>query len=725
MTTNTPSAQTERTSVITIHVPSTLKWQPQVAQQLLVSWFALSEPLSLIIRATANSIEWQVETWRKQEAALKQTLYGFYPSVQIKANPKPSPPIGFRLYHFKAHSSFIAPLLTIQEFPQIDPLSGVVSAIGTLQKNEILIYELRLYPTREKYYELGEQLLKALIAQAEADKKTKELPRYGLRQQQLAISKLDAPLKEVEFAVKIKTDTKERSEELIGLLKPALAIYESEGLNQLVPAYKPSLDLVLTASEVAAMWHLPSEQCKNSRIKWARGASAPLPQYAGGNNEQIVLGVNDFQGSSQVASLAYRDRISHVNLLGGTGVGKSTSMHHMIHQDILAGKSIGVIDPHGNLVQNILRSSIPKEREKDVVLLDVRDTEYPIGLNLLKAPANVSREEVASQTVSVIRKIFADYWSPTRMETALYAALTTLMSVEDSTIIDVPRLFHDSDFRSRFYTENTDPMALQYWRYQFEPASWNQRNEIANPIMHRLSKFYANPALRNMVCQTTCLDFAAMLDQNPIFLANLGGMPDVEAETLGALLISKLQIAGMSRGAVDENDIVPFYLYIDEVQNFITTSLPALFSGARKYGLSLVVANQYLHQLEGETLESILGNVGTSIIFQVGPKDAAAVAPYVKPYFSNSDLESMGRFRAVIKTLNNAESMPAFNVQTYAPLLPNDDAEEQVERIKAYSRAKYGRRREDVERELNKRLLASQQAGSEAVGDEEGDSYLG
>jgi hypothetical protein len=245
--------------------------------------------------------------------------------------------------------------------------------------------------------------------------------------------------------------------------------------------------------------------------------------------------------------------------------------------------------------------------------------------------------------------------------------------------------------------------------------------------MHRLSKFYSDITLRNIVCQPSCLDFVDLIDNNKILLVNLGGMVDVEAETLGALLISRLQIAGMSRIRLGKQSRDSFYLYIDEVQNFSTTSLPVLFSGARQYGLSMVVANQYLHQLEGETLEAVLGNVGTSIVFRVGPRDASVIAPYMKPRFTNNDLENMGRFKAVIKMQDNAEAVPPFNIQTYAPLPTYPDADERIERIKAYSREKYSRKREEVELEINRRMLANRLVNSDAEADKEAgeESYLG
>lgn len=696
--------------VIDIHLPSSTPWQPGIAEQLMISLFSMHEPMSLVINATAQSITWYIEVPRKKADTVKQLVFGIYPQAIINIRPKNSTAVGMTQFSFQTDEPFIYPLKLANELSELDPLAALTSALGTLEKGECLIYELRLRTVREEYRELGRKLFG-------------ELPKDDPRRNK-AESKLPALLKEVELVAKIKAADSKRAYKLIDNVQPTLAVFDNVGFNSLKHAQKDAYNLILSAQEVAALWHLPTEQCQNPRIKWAHGASAPSPQFVFNDDEYVVLGRNAFQTNIQEVKLTYKDRVDHVNILGSTRVGKSTLMHRMIHQDILAGKSVGVIDPHGSLVEEILRSSIPYSREKDVILLDINDTDYPIGFNLLNVPPNMTKEEVAFQTASAIRNMFDDSWSEGRMETVLKYALGTLMTDPNATIMDVPRFLHDSDFRTKFYNEKTDPMALQYWRNQYEPARLKGQNEIAAPIVHRLSKFYSSPTLRNIFCQQLTLDISKMLNERSIFLADLGGMSAIEAETFGAMLITKIQIAAMGRSRLKRSNLEPFFLYIDEVQHFVTTSLDKLFSEAGKHGLSLVVANQYLRQLRGETLEAVLGNAGTNIFFRLGDRDAPAIAPFVKPHFASSDLQSMGRFKAVVKMKINADYVPAFNIQTF-PTFPNyKDAEFRKERIRAHSRAQYAQKRQDVEREIKKRLLADESISLDFEGDEVEDNFI-
>lgn len=700
--------QVNKTEVLEIYAPTSSPWQPKIAERLMISIFSIYEPLSLLMNANAQAITWRIEVPQKKADTLRQILFGIYPQATINNKPKTSSAVGMTQFSFQVGLPFVHPLMFASELSELDPLAAVTSAFGILKESEQIVYELRLRTMRQEYRELG---LKLLQEQPIIDVKGK-----------LIENKI---LKEVEFMVKIKAPDSERAYELIGMVQPALAVFNAEGFNFLTPAQKEAYNLVLTAEEVAALWHLPTEQCGNPRIKWALQASAPAPQFVFNDDEYVVLGRNAFQTNTQEVKLSYKDRVDHVNILGSTRVGKSTLMHRMIQQDILAGKGVGVIDPHGSLIEDILCSSIPYNREKDVILLDINDTDYPIGFNLLNVPPNMTKEEVAFQTASAIRNMFDDSWSEGRMETVLKYALGTLMTDPNATIMDVPRFLHDSDFRTKFYNEITDPMALQYWRNQYEPARLKGQNEIAAPIVNRLSKFYSSRTLRNIFCQQLTLDISKMLNERSIFLADLGGMSAIEAETFGAMLITKIQIAAMGRSRLKRSNLEPFFLYIDEVQNFVTTSLDKLFSEAGKHGLSLVVANQYLHQLRGETLEAVMGNAGTNIFFRLGDRDASAIAPFVKPHFASSDLQSMGRFRAVVKMKINAEYVPAFNIHTFPPYPNYKDAEFRKERIRAHSRMQYAQKRQDVEREINKRLPANEKISLDIEGNKIEDNFIG
>ena len=291
------------------------------------------------------------------------------------------------------------------------------------------------------------------------------------------------------------------------------------------------------------------------------------------------------------------------------------------------------------------------------------------------------------------------------MEDALHAALMAATAIDGATIQSIPKLFYNSSYRAHALQSVRDPIALEFWYDEYEPLTAAHQREFARPITHRLRKFYRNDAIRPVVCQPTSLDFGSIIEDRKIFLAKLGGIPDIEAETLGALLVSKFQRAAMSRGAISPDEIPEYYLHIDEVQNFITTSLAQMFSEAGKFGLRLVVANQYLKQLEGATLEAVMGNVGTTIMFRVGPNDAGALAPFVAPVHTKEDLINLDRFQAIVKMQAIGKTMPAFNMSTVEPLAPYKDAAERISRIKQHSRQTYGRKRDDVEAELAERFM--------------------
>ena len=253
------------------------------------------------------------------------------------------------------------------------------------------------------------------------------------------------------------------------------------------------------------------------------------------------------------------------------------------------------------------------------------------------------------------------------------------------------------------------------------------RREIARPISNRIRKFYRNRKIRNVIGQSRSLDFRDIIDNKKIFVANLSGLSDIESETLGALLIYKFQVAAMSRGASSLAAPTDFYLYIDEVQSFITTSLPTAYSESSKYGLRLVTANQYLGQLDGKTLGAVMGNVGSTIIFRVGARDANSLAPFVHPQFDTRDLVNLSRFNAVVKSQFLGETLPAFSMETLPPIFAPSDVEQRLERIRDLSRRNYAQLREVVEAEFEERYGGLRPGPNpQSVSDEDGnEDYFG
>jgi hypothetical protein len=333
-------------------------------------------------------------------------------------------------------------------------------------------------------------------------------------------------------------------------------------------------------------------------------------------------------------------------------------------------------------------------------------------LNFFAHPKGVPKDVVVGHIMGVLKKIFAEHWSPTRMENLLYFALATLVEQEAATVLDIPPLFSDHSFRAQALKAVTDNEVLEFWHRDWEPQSRRAQQEAIGPILNRIRPLYRNRAVRNILCQPTTIDFRKLMDEGGIFLASLAGLEtQIEAETIGALLISQIQMAAMSRADLPKEQRQPFYLAVDELQNFTTSSLSQVLSEARKYGLSLTAANQFLAQLEGDTLDAILGNVGTMILFQVGPQDARRLQLVSQPRFEAMDLLNLGRFETVVKLQWSAgRPYPAFDMRTLPPPEKPATAEARERTLRALSIARHGLERDLVEAMLAPEVHAAEEA---------------
>ena len=439
----------------------------------------------------------------------------------------------------------------------------------------------------------------------------------------------------------------------------------------------------LSIEEAAALWHLPHQGFDSIAIAWTP-TRKPAPALLVSNKEGVLIGHNVYAGGRTPIRLPDKSRETHLNIVGRTGVGKSTLMHNLIHHDIKAGKGVGVVDPHGRLVTDILRESIPDERIDDVVVIDIANEEHPPPLNPLIVPGE--RDYVAvGQVVAVIDKIY-DIRAQ-RAEDAMTAAMLTLWQEKTPTVRDVVKLFTDLEYRARVKGRVEDLVAREFWE-EFEGQPPSVQRDLSRPVIHRMRHFYRNPTLYPMMCYPGTLDFAKLIAEAKIILISLGvdetKVPPAEQQLLGAVLVSQLQMAAMA--PVEKKS--PFSLFIDEVQNFVTTSLDKVLTESRKYGVSLTIANQYLGQLKGAILESVVGTVGATIVFQLGLNDAKLLAPYFKPEFSAEDLINLDLYQTAIKVRSGAgQTLSAFSLETLPPPVgqATGSASEREQRIRERS----------------------------------------
>jgi len=431
------------------------------------------------------------------------------------------------------------------------------------------------------------------------------------------------------------------------------------------------------------------------------------------------IGITNFRDEYQRFGIKTDDRRRHMYLIGKSGTGKTTMMENMIIQDINNGKGVGVIDAHGELVNRLLYF-IPEKRIKDVIYFNPGDIEWPIAFNVIEDVPLEYRHLVVAGLMGVFKKIWPDVWSA-RMEYILNNALLALLEYPNSTLLSINRLLADEDFRRRVMEKVTDPIVKSFWEKEF--ARYNARfaTEAIAPIQNKVGQFISNPLMRNIIGQKEPkIDLREIMDGGKILLANLskGMIGEDNSSLLGALLITKIQLAAMGRVEIPEEERRDFYFYVDEFQNFSTESFATIFAEARKYRLDLILAHQYIAQLNEEVRDSIFGNIGTLVAFRLGPEDAEFLEKYFAPEFTKEDLINLPNYNFYIKLMIDGVLSKGFSAMNIPPSsLPQRSF---IQEIIQYSREQYSAPRQEVEKEIAhwELLDFSSSAKKTKVGDE-------
>ena len=425
-----------------------------------------------------------------------------------------------------------------------------------------------------------------------------------------------------------------------------------------------------------------------------------------------ILGDTDYRGDKVRFGLKEEDKFRHVYIVGKTGTGKSTFISNMIISDMQAGNGVCVLDPHGELVDTIVES-IPSHRINDVILFDISDTEYPIGFNLLQADNEDEKNRIASGVVSTFQKLFDNSRGP-RLEYILRNVVLSIIDYPNATLMHILRMLTDKEFREEVISHVKDPVILKFWNNEFNKRQDRQREEAVGPITNKVGQFLSSRLVRNVFGQPrTRLSFRKAMDEGKIVLVNLskGKIGEDNANMIGSLLVTKLQIDAMARADVAAHLRRPFYLYIDEFQNFATKSFATILSEARKYKLSLVVANQYTSQLDTEIRDAIFGNVGTIVSFTLGYDDAAVMTSQFKELVSTNDLISLPKYTAYTRLMIDGISSDPFSMTTLPPYAAEGNVE-YIEKIRRQSRQRYAMERGQLESLLsawNKKTFSAQE----------------
>lgn len=585
---------------------------------------------------------------------------------------------------------------TLRQFTKLDPdpLGVILSAMDHLERREWALLQILFQPAQQPW--------------AETLRESLQNPYSGkLWFQDLTPRQLDEKFSTPLFAVTIRlaARTGEIYRHLQGWAEQFAAppqgfdyLLEDDEASDLASAvlyrttYRPGM--LLNVSELASLVHLPGESVVSERLRRVKTRTRPAPKVQNFGSS-VLLGENIHRGVTQPAHISAEMRPRHCYLAGASGTGKSTLLLNMILQDINAGHGVGVLDPHGDLIHDVLRR-IPEHRIDDVILFDPADDQFPFALNILEAQDETERERIVAETIMSLERYFPAAWGPRLERILTFTLYTVLDAIPGATLADVERMLIDPKFREDVILKTKNPHYVDFWNKQFAFLPKNSYDSVLN----KLSVFLLNRTVRNIICQRrSAIDFDDVLNDGKILLANLstGLLTEKIAGTLGSFMVTKIVNAAFRRSRLPEAERRPWYLYVDEFQNFMNLSIgfERILAEARKYNLVLAgLANQYVNQISTPVRQSIFGNVGTLVVFRLGIDDAQLVSRELG-LFTADEILNLGVGEAFVRS---GTSAGAFNLQTYAkPELTDHDP---TVCIQSLTRTRYATPLGKVEAEL-------------------------
>lgn len=684
--------------------PETLIVKGELASRLIASIGKIGDRIGFEVLGTSEDVSVQLACASPLKREVANSLRAYCPEVKVREE------VASLMGAWEASGDYFASCclvpeervfraLRIERKLDVDPLIEIVGRLDDLNEGELGLVQILFEPARARW---GEELLGFVKAIDDADR---VLP--------LIQEKFSEPLFAVVVRVAALARDADRSKEIAtGLAGAVQAVTRSEA-NELtsVPSGADDIDVealdvldresrrsgaLVSLSELATLVHVPSASVRASRLLRQSGRTKAAPGIAIGH--ALVLGTNEHDGDIRVASLSPDQRVRHIYAIGASGTGKSTLLLSMIAQDIAAGSGFAVLDPHGDLVEDIL-ARIPSGRAGDVILFDPADEAFPIGFNILSAHSELERTLLASDLVAVFRRLSTTF-GDVMVNVLGNAVLAFLESSEGGTLIDLRDFLIDPAFRAKVLRTVKDREVISYWQREFPLL----KGVPHAPVLTRLNTFLRPKLVRRMVAQKTDrLDFRRIIDSRTIFLAKLsqGAIGEENAHLLGSLLVSKVSQAAMSRQNIEHAKREPYVLYIDEFHHFVTPSIASILSGARKYGLGLVLAHQESRQLRSKSEDvasAVLANAATRVVFRVGEHDAKSLAEGFS-FFEPKDLQSLDVGQAIAR-IDRADF--DFNLSNQRP--EPIDARVATERRSAVvtaSRSRYAAPREDVDAVLD------------------------
>jgi len=705
------------------------------AEQMLASLFSVKkkggilgflkpqEHISFEIVARKEDIRFYVSMPDKLRDLVEKQIHGAYPGAEVKEVDEYSVfsdhgKVAFASLKLKNASFY--PIQVYKDLP-VDPLSSITAAMAKMTENEGAVLQILVSPADSKWQRAGRTYI-AKTKKTEADPETAEYKVDPKTYEEIE-NKCSKPGFETTIRVVVSSTTKEAAEAHLSNLVSVFSQFSSDHnsfiktkvklkkmfMIDFIYRYQPLVrsKSVLSVEELATVYHFPNKSVETPHIYWLRAKRAPAPAMV--PKEGLYLGKSVYRGITRQVHISDDDRLRHIYVIGKTGVGKSELLADLIMQDIRAGKGVCFIDPH-DTVERILEM-IPPERAEDVIYFNPSDTDRPMGLNMLEARTEEEKHFVVTSIVGLMYKLYDPHKTGIigpRFEHAIRNAMLTVMSEEGNTFVEVVRCLTDSRYVQELLPKVQDPIVRRYWTDQIAQTSDFHKSEVLDYIVSKFGRFVTNKMMRNIIGQSeSAFNFKKVMDEGKILLINLakGRIGEENSNFLGLILVPKILIGAMSRQDIPEEKRRPFYLYVDEFQNFATPDFAQILSEARKFGLALTVANQFIGQMEEEVKNAIFGNVGTLLAFRVGVTDANYLQHEYQPTFNETDLINIERFNTYVKTIVDNEPAPPFSMDLTKDMVKMKAlrSKKMAEMVRQLSRLKYARDKSVVEAEVIKR----------------------
>ena len=675
-------------TTLLLKLPRNTEVTPEAAQTFLsaltqinsVSFFqrltgTRPQPLALEIALINQQIRFQITCDTELVPFVSTQIQSNYPLVIIEKTTDSISGQNLSVVSLKLKQGSYYPIATYPAFTDIDPLASLLSVLSKSSPDQTAIVQYTLQAAGSSWQAAG-------AAYAEKGRKNED-GSYSPRSDQTIIKeKISYP--GFKFSLRVAANTKETLKELTS----AFGVFtradgnsfsskksffgKKDGYKDLLER-KVSDNQILNIVELATIWHLPSDKIKTPTIAWGTSVLSEPPEnlptalYATDEDKQHVnfFAKTVFKNKDTIFGIKDIDRRRHIWTIGKTGTGKSTLIANMAIDDLKKGRGLAVIDPHGDLCE-ILLDYVPKSRINDVIYFNPADKDFPIVINPLEVTNKEEAELVVSGIVSIFNKIFGFSWGP-RLEYILRTSLLTLSDVPNTTLKDIPLLLTNQSYRNQIVGKITEPTLKSFWVDEFDKMPPNLQKEAISPILNKVGQFVTSPLIRTVIGHPkSTIKLDDVMNEGKILFANLsqGRLGEDNAALLGAMLITKLQLAAMHRVDMKEEARRDFYLYVDEFQNFATGSFIKIMSEARKYRLNIVLANQYMAQIPEEVQKAILGNAGSIISFSVGANDAAILFKEFAEVFSETDLVNLSNYQVAIKLMVDGHSTRPFLAHT-------------------------------------------------------------